>query len=117
MVNSLLRDIKLHWLLKKEIHPAEQFIIDLLKNSTTKIEGGYKVWYNPNKEWIIEQELKNDEYYLQDDRVWSFFKSKYKLEYQQIQEIIKELLERHLNCKVATTYYKAIIQSFNWRDT
>ena len=113
--NPLLRNIKICWIQGK-IHPAEQFIIDLLEKSTTKSGDLHKVWFNQENEWIIEYDIENDWFWLHYDRIWVFFESKYKLGRQQIKDITKILLERHLKCKVATTN---TLHNFieDWRDT
>ena len=85
-----------------------KFIETNLFNLETKINGEFKEYLNKNGEWMFyhrnQPDLKNEFLYINYDRVWSFFISKYKLQYQQIRYITKCLLEKHYNLKVFTTF-------------
>ena len=124
-MNPLLRNIKISWV-NGEIHPVEQFFIDLLKNSTVDFKL-HKTWYcklsnidkfllkenyinrNDVKEdkWIIQQHLGNGEFFISLDIFW-WICSKYKIEYKQLQEVATIILTKNLNCFVSKTYIETV---------
>ena len=83
-----------------------KFIETNLFNLEIKINGVDKDYLNKKGELMgyhkNQQDLKNKTLWINYDKVWSVFKFKYKLEYQQIQYLTKCLLEEHYNLKVST---------------
>ena len=63
-------------------------------------------YINSKDEWkfyhknVSKEELENENLCINQDRVWSFFVSKFSLEYQQIQCLLKGILEEHYKIKV-----------------
>jgi len=82
---------------------SDEFIKDQLKNSTTRTSKIFKIWYNDKNEWIIEQDLETDDFYIQYHRFWSFFETKFNLEDNDIETLTTILLESNLNCRVTKT--------------
>jgi len=81
---------------------SDEFIKEQLKNATIKINGDTKTWYNDKGKWLIQihKKLKNDEFLLQYDRIWSFFRRKFNLRYYNEQTLITILLENNLKSNV-----------------
>jgi hypothetical protein len=78
---SILKDLKVG-----EIHPI------------------YIEYYNSKNEWMF-QDRKNEILWCSYGKIWSILKSKYKMEYTEIQSYIKDQLLNHLNWKVTTPQY------------
>ena len=114
---------ELNFITMEQYLEGDAFIKENLKNSTTKSDTKYKVWINQDKKWIIEQDLKNDWFFLQYYIIWSFFQSKFGINYQQIQQFTKILLESNLNLRVTITKEKAwsrlllLENNLNWEST
>jgi hypothetical protein len=53
-------------------------------------------------EWIFYQDVKNEEFWCNNVRYWSLFESNFDLEYEEIQNITKYLVEEALKREVST---------------
>ena len=52
--------------------------------------------------YVMEQDQKNDHLWVRWDGLWSIFSNDFCLEYEDIQAIIKFMVEQHLRSKVGT---------------
>ena len=108
-VNNLLSNVETNEN-KKDFCTKEQrdtFNEIMSKITGTKNSDEYtdSVFYMVGDSVYMEQELKTDNFYIRYDDFWSVFKTKFNLNYQEISQLLRGLLEQHLNCKVNTTSY------------
>jgi hypothetical protein len=102
-----IRDIKIDLLMCNK-NP----IVDLFKELTDDVkvihcdvynkDGLEFIYYNKEKEWIFYQDAKNGKFWCDYNRYWSFFAEKLNLEYEEIQEITKFMVEEALKIGVDT---------------
>ena len=59
---------------------------------------------NENGEWLfdIDYDSKNQHFWYSFYRVWIVFLAKYSINYNDFQEVMKSILEEHLNLKAVT---------------
>ena len=78
-----------------------ELFISMFNGCTTKIENNMLVFYKDNQ-WMFAQDFKNGKFRVSFDRVWSIFRTKYRINDTQISDLIKGILDEHLGCKVLT---------------
>ena len=102
-----LRDIKLDLLMGNQ-NP----IVDLFNQITKDIKiincevyhkEGIEFIYFSGDKWIFYQDCNNEEFWCNYDIYWSLFESNFDLEYDDIQEVTKFLVEEALKREVNTT--------------
>ena len=102
-----LENIEFYLLVIKIDSDIFKWIEKNLFNLKSKINHDDKEYINKRGKWMFyhenQQDLKNEYLYINCDRVWSVFISKYNLQSQQIQYITKCLLEEHYKFRVLTT--------------
>jgi len=106
------REIELSSLLGEELPGDVKEIIDYFKKLTflyEKEEDGKESWYDENNQWTIQIYEGNWEYSYFYYKKWNFLEEEYGLNYEQISDLIKGMLEVTLNRKVSTP-----IQAFIW---
>ena len=76
----------------------EEYFIELLKCLTIKTSDKYpgSVFYLYNDKVYMEHIEKNGYLFVNYDKIWSVFESKYSLNYKEIRELIKIQVEEHL---------------------
>ena len=80
-----------------------EFILDKIKDLTLFIdEDGCHNYMNSKDEWIFEQDEKNDRLYVKYDGFWSVLEKKYSLNRDDIQDIIKGMVETTYKMRVGT---------------
>jgi len=62
------------------------------------------IFYFYNETELFDQYKKSRDFYINNNEIWSFFKTKYSLTYNDIQSITKDLVERHFKLKYITTF-------------
>ena len=62
------------------------------------------IFYKKN-EVLFKYDKKNQYFWINYARIWSIFNDKFKLNYNEIQQFIKDWLEVHLNRKGVTPIY------------
>jgi len=102
-----IRDIKLDLVMGNQ-NP----IVDLFRELTADIkiincdvynEDGLEfIYYNKDNEWIFYQDVKKEKFWCEYNRYWSLFGIKLQLDYNEIQEITKLLVEESLKREVDT---------------
>ena len=75
----------------------ELFLLNQLNNCEIKVNNEYPnhIIYYKNDEILFYQDLKNGHLVLNYSKMWSIFISKYKMEYQEIQGFIINMMEKH----------------------
>ena len=61
------------------------------------------IFYQKGKEIIFDYNKKNGDVYINYDEIWSFFRTVFGMEYQQIQDITKAWVEERYKLRVTTT--------------
>ena len=61
--------------------------------------------YHKDGEWIFYQDCKNEKFWCNYRKYWSFFESNFGLNYVEIQSITKVLVEKALKREVGTTHF------------
>ncbi len=62
----------------------------------------FSVWRNNKLLFMVNDSLNNKTIYCNYTLIWSIFESKFKLDYYQIGELIKSLMDKTFSCKVNT---------------
>ena len=61
------------------------------------------IFYFYNETELFDQYKKSRDFYINYNEIWSFFKTNYNLNYDDIKSITKDLVERHFKLKDITT--------------
>lgn len=93
--------------LNSEFSDLEQF--------ETKKHPDY-IFFMKDGEVVFDYNKKNGDVYISYDKIWSFLKKFFGLEYEEIQDIIKEWVEEHYNLRVTTTENLFAISPIWWRN-
>ena len=80
------------------------FFLSKFNGSTVKFDNGRIKHYAPNGDWLFSLNNKYNEFWVSYKNIWSVYESKYDLNYQQIKELFKGILEEHFNLKEFTAY-------------
>ena len=78
------------------------FFLSKFNGSTVKLDDSKIKHYAPNGDWLFSLNNKNNEFWVSYKNIWSVYESKYDLNYQQIKELFKGILEEHFNLKEFT---------------
>ena len=84
-----------------------EFAVDLKIKIDEKEYPNY-VFLFKNYECYFHFNLKNRIFYVNYDKIWSIFKSKFELNYNDIQPFMKYMLERHFKLMDFTPLFKQI---------
>ena len=79
--------------------------LDELEIKFDFIEYENDLYYFYNKNVLFDQYKKSGRFYINYDKIWSIFGSKFNLKYNDIQSITKKMVERHFKLKDITTWY------------
>ena len=111
-VNKILEQTKI----KSAKELVKQEILEMLekyKSNVRFLDEIYKVSkyptsrfgiFNENGEWLfdIDYDLKKQRFWYSYHRVWMVFNGRYTINYDGFQEVMKSILEEHLNLKGVT---------------
>jgi hypothetical protein len=61
------------------------------------------IFFMKDGELIFDYNKKNEYIYISYNKIWSFLKSFFGLEYEEIQDLTKEWVEEHYKLEVTTT--------------
>jgi len=89
----------------------EEYFIELLKVLKPETINEYPdyIFYVYKDKIYIEYNKKNNYAWLDYNRIWSIFLSKYNCSHQKIKKITTDLVEEHLKLKGVTTNYLIIL--------
>lgn len=75
----------------------EEFFLSILYSLRIQINKNYpnSIFYKKNDLIFIEQNFKNKCFYFRYPDFWSVFETKFKLNYREVQNILKDLLKKH----------------------
>ena len=113
-MKNLYRRYKISQLLDEPLSNEEkeiiEFIIDKIKDLTLFIDDiGRHNYMNSKGEYIFNQNEKNDRLWVRYNDFWEVLKNKYLLEYDDIQAIIKSMVETTYKMSVGTPCPKALV--------
>ena len=63
------------------------------------------IFYKKNGQLVMEQDLKEKNFWFRYDENWSFFESFFNMKYDEIQQLMETWLEETLNLKGYTPRY------------
>ncbi len=121
---NLIRSIKINKL-GIAIPEKDKEIIDFIKSILGDLipfkfdNYPLSIFYmSSNGKWILEQDNKNDRLWVRYDIVWEILEEKYLIEYDDIQTLLKYMIEQAFKEKVSTpfldkvTVYLKVEQAF-----
>ncbi len=75
------------------------------------------IFYIKNGQVVMEQDLKNKNFYFHYDEIWSFFESFFGIEYSEIQQLMEVWLEETLNLEGYTPNFKEWAELYKLEET
>ena len=99
ITESKIQEVTLKWL-NDNFSPDQLEIVKSPKYPNS-------IFYKKNGKIVMEQDLKNEEFYFDDYEIWSFFESFFGMEYSEIQQLMEVWLEETLNLEGYTPQIKA----------
>ena len=108
----ILREIQLSKLLDQELSGdakrINDFFIELFDGLEEYISDKndsifYIKYVNGEKIIYMEEDSKNKKMWLSNKYIWSFFKSEFKYNYNEIKKLTHSMMELHMNSKVFPT--------------
>ena len=81
-----------------------EFILDKIKDLTLFIDDGYQNYMNSKGNFIFQQDEKNYTLRVRHEGFWSVLEKKYSLKYDDIQDIIKGMVETAYKMRVGTPH-------------
>ena len=110
-----IRDIKIDLVMGNK-NPIIDLFCEITKdlkiiNCDVYNEDGLEfIYHNKDGEWIFYQDAKNGEFWANYKRYWEILERKFHLEYEEIQELTKLLVEEALKREVDTPRYASILK-------
>ena len=74
------------------------------------------IFFMKDGELIFDYNKESGVVYISYDKIWSFLKSFFGLEYEEIQDLTKEWVEEHYKLEVTTTYVFKDTGFMWWRN-
>ena len=102
-----IRDIKIDLVMGNKNPIIERFMeitkdLKIIKCDVYNEDGLEFIYHNKDGEWIFYQDAKNGEFWANYKRYWEILEREFRLEYEEIQELTKLLVEEALNREVTT---------------
>ena len=84
--------------------PEERYVYDIFTNLVEYYHNDYKNnrYYKHNDVLLFEFNTKNGNFWCHYNKFWSVLKLEFDLNYEQIQYLVKHMVEEHLICKDIT---------------
>ena len=73
------------------------------------------IFYRKNGKVVMEQDKKNQRFWFSYTQIWSFFKSFFSMEYEEIQGVLNIWLEEAFKLKGYTPLNKHYTPAFGWK--
>ena len=106
-MNDKLKHFIIKNYLNKEYSGLVRYETDKLPNN---------IFFMKDGKTIYEYNKINRDVYLSYDKIWSFLKSYFELEYEEIQSLTKEWVEEQFKLDVTTTRSNIVTASPRWRN-
>jgi hypothetical protein len=69
-----------------------------------------------NYRFVLEQDLKNADFWFDYDKIWSVFESKFGMNYNEIKSFMNGMVEKHFKMKGFTTCIVNSCKCFGWKN-
>ena len=99
--------IALNWM-NKNFSPEQ---LEIVKNP----DYSNRILYEKNDKVVMEQNLKNKDFWFDYKEIWSFFQQVFSMEYEEIQSLLNTWLEDTLNLKGYTSMCMYFRYRFSWK--
>ena len=101
-----------------EYSPAEQWFLDQITDLEEVRSNKYpeSIFYKKNGEVLFEYNQKTNYFWVHYSKIWLFFESNYGLNYQEIRDLIRGVVEEHLNLGGVTPGKSVPLQIVWWRN-
>ena len=63
-------------------------------------------YYNSENNWIMQQDIKNKEFWFSYSKFWIKFETEFGLKYEEIRDFLNTMVSKHFNLKGYTTKQK-----------
>ena len=96
---------ELKWEIEKDVKDPEKTFLSMLDGLTVRIaKDKYpdSIFYFRGDECWFEQDFENGYFWCQYDKVWLVFETDHGLNYNEIRDFVKTMLEKHFKCSVLT---------------
>ena len=86
---------------EKTFDTPEEFFLEVIKDIKIRPQTKYpdSIFWEKDGEIIFQQDLKNMVLWVKYNTIWKIFDKVFCMEYSEIQELIKSMVEEHLNWK------------------
>ena len=74
------------------------------------------IFFMKDGEVIFDYNKKNGWVYISNEKIWSLLESFFGLEYEEIQDLLKQWVEEHYKLRVRTTKVSRKQYFFRWRN-
>jgi hypothetical protein len=112
-VNNLVSNVETTEVMKDFCTEEQRETFNEIVNKITGTKKSYKhpnsVFYMVGDSVYMEQDLKTNDFYIRYYGFWRVFETKFDLNYYEISELLRGLLEHHLKCEVNTTRWSSWI--------
>ena len=89
--------ISLKELKKNRMTPAEKFVLEIIEGVKPKTNPDGNVdWYKDGN-WLFKQDFKNGYLWVSYNYIWSVLRNEFGLNYDEIQELIKNVMYDYTN--------------------
>jgi hypothetical protein len=83
--------------LEKQLTPAEKFVLDKVKGVRPSENDGFVRWRYKDGELLFTQDFKNKQLWVIRDNFWLVLNKEYGLSYNEIQQLIKNVMYKYTN--------------------
>ena len=92
----------------KSRHQKDALFLELIEGYTIKESKDYpnRIFYMKGESVLIDYNLKTKYAWINYELIWSIFESKFSLNYQEVKELMRGLLETHLKLEGTTVLFK-----------
>jgi hypothetical protein len=116
-MNNILREISIYDIIEEELSPEAQKVKDFFENLFDGLEefeiDEYPgdIFFRKNGKIYMQQDSKNERLWCSNEDIWSFFKTEFEYNYNEISELIQNMLEIHLKRNV---FAASNVSSSSW---
>lgn len=89
---------------------AEERLIGIISACDIKTSTGY-THYEHDDEIIVEQDIRRKTFYCSYGKIWKVLESEYKMEDNDIREMVNMILQKHIEVDKYTTRFARKIQA------
>ncbi len=83
--------------LEKQSTQAEKFVLDTISGVKPSENDGFVRWRNKYGELLFTQDFKNKQLWVIRDNLWLVLNKEYGLNYNEIQQLIKNVMYKYTN--------------------